>query len=204
MLPWSYDYFSIYVEQQDDNIELIIPDFLDKQESLVCDESIFTFATRKKDYIHAAQTLLISALGPPLRLTLCHNLTQTGLIIFSPNNRDGSIPRKVIHTALKKVEVGTCLVLHINSLLCYHYHWQRHLERVAEKPMSSRYRKQLLNARSPKERSIPIVTWPLQNSIIVLYYLCEIALQQKSYSSSWLTRQVLWPEVSAVVAKSEM
>ena len=167
LLPWSYVYFSIYVEQQDDNIELIIPDFLDKRESLVCDESIFTFATRKKDYIHAAQTLLISALGPQL----CHNLTQTGLIIFSPNNRDGSIPRKVIHTALKKVEVGTCLVLHINSLLYYHYHWQRHLERVAEKPMSSRYGKQLLNARSPKERSIPIVMWPLQDSIIVSFIM---------------------------------
>ena len=38
----------------------------------------------------------------------------------------------------------------------------------------------------------------------VLYYLCEIALQQKSYPSSWLTRQVLWPEVSAVVTKCEM
>ena len=55
----------------------------------------------------------------------------------------------------------------MNSLLCYHYHWQRHLERVAEKPMSSRYGKQLLDARSPKERTIPTVTWPLQDSIIV-------------------------------------
>ena len=51
------------------NIELIIPDFLDKPESLVCDESIFTFATKKKTYIHAAQTLLTTTLGPPLRLT---------------------------------------------------------------------------------------------------------------------------------------
>ena len=177
----------------------------------MCDESIFTFATRKKNYIHAAQTLLTSALGPPLRLTLCHNLAQTGLIIFSPNDRDGNIPRIVIHTALKRAEVGTCLVLHINSLLYYHYHWQRHLERVAEKPMSSRYGKQLLDARSPKESTIPTVTWPLQDSIIVsfimqctastvcnhlfvfaqitevLYYLREIPLQQKSYSSSWLT-----------------
>ena len=105
MLPWSYVYFSIYVEQQDDNIELIIPDFLDKQESLACDEQIFTYATRKKNYIHAAQTWLTSEFGPPLRLTLCHNLAQTGLIIFSPDNRDGNIPRKVIHTALKKAEV---------------------------------------------------------------------------------------------------
>ena len=41
-----------FLEQQDDNIELIIPDFLDKQESLVCDEQIFTYAT---SYIHAAR-----------------------------------------------------------------------------------------------------------------------------------------------------
>ena len=115
------------------------------------------YLCNKKEKLHAAQTLLTSQFGPPLRLTLCHNLAQTGLIIFSPDNRDGNIPRKVIHTALKKAEVGTCLVLHMNSLLCYHYHyhWQRHLERVAEKPMSSRYGKQLLDA------------WPLQDSIIV-------------------------------------
>ena len=94
--------------------------------------------------------------------------------------------------------------------------------------MSSPYGKYLLNARSPKERTIPTVTWSLQDSIIVslfmqcvastmcnyfcflaqinevLYYLREIALQQKSYSSSWLTRQVLWPEVNAVVATNEI
>ena len=88
--------------------------------------------------------------------------------------------------------------------------------------------KYLLDARSPKERTIPTVTWPLQDSIIVslfmqciastmcnyfcflaqinevLYYLREIALQQKSYSSSWLTWQVLWPEVNAVVATNEI
>ena len=122
--------------------------------------------------LHTCSTDIVDiSTWPPLRLTLCHNLTPTGLIIFSPKNRDGSIPRKVIHTALKKVEVGTCLVLHINSLLYYHYHWQRHLERVAEKPMSSRYGKQLLNARSPKERSIPTDTWPLQNSIIVSFIM---------------------------------
>ena len=96
LLPWSYVYFSIYVEQQDDNIELIIPDFLDKQESLARDEQIFTYATRKKNYIHAAQTLLTSEFGPPLRLTLCHNLAQTGLIIFSPDNRDGTTHERFV------------------------------------------------------------------------------------------------------------
>ena len=75
-----------------------------------------------------------------------------------------SKPRKDI---VKKAEVEICSVLHMNSLLYYYYHWQRHLERVAEKPMSSRYGKQLLDARSPKERTIPTVTWPLQDSIIV-------------------------------------
>ena len=126
-------------------------------------------------------------LAPPLRLTLCHNLAQTGLIIFSPDNRDGNIPRKVIHTALKKAEVGTCLVLDKNSLLCYHYHyhWQRHLERVAEKPMSSRSGKQLLDARSPKERTIPTVTWPLQDSIIVTS-LCSALHPQCVTTSSCL------------------
>ena len=120
------------------------------------------------------------------------------------------------------------LTLIYSSVYIHEPHWQRHLERVADTPMSSPYGKYLLDARSPKERTIPTVTWPLQDSIIVslfmqciastvcnyfcflaqinevLYYLREIGLQQKSYSLSWLTWQVLWPEVNAVVATNEM
>ena len=52
------------------------------------------YLCNKKEKLHAAQTLLISEFGSPLRLTLCHNFAQTGLIIFSPDNRDGNIQEK--------------------------------------------------------------------------------------------------------------
>ena len=63
---YTYVYFLICVDQQNDNIELIIPDFLDKPESLVCDESIFTFATKKKK----STDIVDNSTWPPIEVNI--------------------------------------------------------------------------------------------------------------------------------------